>query len=126
MRVFKGTVSQSAKTNLDVDCSDDRDDRDVILRITNLGRVACRVTVTNVYDHGSVTHVLRPGQSFRERWSLESSFGWYDLSVEVDTDDSFLRRLAGHVESGRDSASDPALGGLRRIGHVRSSVAVVG
>jgi phospholipase C len=84
------------------------------------------VTVTNVYDHGAVTHVLRPGQSFRERWSLESSFGWYDLSVEVDTDGNFLRRLAGHVENGRDSASDPALGGLRRIGHARSSVAVVG
>ena len=58
------------------------------LRITNLGGVAGRVTVTNVYDGGSVTHVLRPGQSFRERWSLESSFGWYDLSVEVDTDEN--------------------------------------
>ena len=60
-------ASPSAKTNLDVDGSYDREDRDVILRITNLGHVTCRVTVTNVYDHGSVTHVLRPGQSFRER-----------------------------------------------------------
>src|SRR5258705_10495822 len=126
MRAFKGTVSQSAKTNLDVDCSYDRDGRDVILRITNIGRVTCRVTVTNVYDHGAVTHVLRPGQSFRERWSLESSFGWYDLSVEVDTDEGFLRRLAGHVENGRDTVSDPALGAPRRISHLRSSVAIVG
>ena len=127
MRAFRGTVSQSAKaTNLEVDCSYDRNDRDVILRITNLGSVAGRVTVTNVYDHGSVKHVLRPGQSFREQWSLESSFGWYDLSVEVDTDENFLRRLAGHVENNRDSVSDPALGGLRQVGHARSSVAIVG
>lgn len=126
MRAFKGAVSQPAKANLDVDFSYDRDDRDIMLRITNLGRVTCRVTVTNIYDHGAATHVLRPGQSFRERWSLGSSFGWYDLSVEVDTDENFLRRLAGHVENGRDSMSDPALGGLRRIGHAQSRVAIVG
>jgi phospholipase C len=126
MRAFKGAVSQPAKANLDVDFSYDRDDRDIMLRITNLGRVTCRVTVTNIYDHGAATHVLRPGQSFRERWSLGSSFGWYDLSVEVDTDENFLRRLAGHVENGRDSVSDPALGGLRRIGHAQSRVAIVG
>jgi len=41
---------------------------------------------------------------------LESSFGWYDLSVQTDADRDFLRRLAGHLENGRDSASDPAFG----------------
>jgi hypothetical protein len=46
--------------------------------------------------------------------------------VEVNTDENFLRRLAGHVENDRDSVSDPALGGVRRIGHARSSVAIVG
>jgi len=125
MRAFKGAVSQPAKANLDVDCSYDRDDRDIILRITNLERVTCRVTVTNIYDHGAATHVLRPGQSFRERWSLGSSFGWYDLSVEVDTDENFLRRLAGHVENGRDSMSDPALGGLRRIAQAGAAAAAM-
>ena len=54
--------------------------------------------------------VLRPGQSFHKRLSLRSSFGWYDVTVEADTDRNFLRRLAGHVENGRDSASDPAFG----------------
>jgi phospholipase C len=32
--------------------------------------------------------------------------------VTVDVDPTFGYRLAGHVETGRDSFSDPALGGL--------------
>ena len=38
-----------------------------------------------------------------------SGHGWYDLSVTSDQDDAFLRRLAGHVETGRPSTSDPAI-----------------
>jgi hypothetical protein len=29
---------------------------------------------------------LRPGQSVHTPWSLKSSFGWYDLVVEAETD----------------------------------------
>ena len=32
--------------------------------------------------------------------------------VTVTEDPSFQYRLAGHVETGRDSISDPAMGGL--------------
>ena len=38
--------------------------------------------------------------------------GWYDLIVTVAGDPTFKYRLAGHVETGQDSFSDPALGGL--------------
>jgi phospholipase C len=38
------------------------------------------------------------------------SCGWYDLGIRVESEPGFLRRLAGHVENGKDSASDPALG----------------
>jgi phospholipase C len=37
------------------------------------------------------------------------SNGWYDLAVTSDHDHAFLRRLAGHVETGRPSTSDPAI-----------------
>ena len=40
------------------------------------------------------------------------SFGWYDVILKVTEDSTFEWRLAGHVETGRDSYSDPALGGL--------------
>jgi phospholipase C len=41
---------------------------------------------------------------------LQESFGWYDLAVRVDSDALFERQLAGHVETGRPSMSDPAIG----------------
>jgi len=37
---------------------------------------------------------------------------WYDLTVTVDGDPSSKYQLAGHVETEKDSISDPALGGL--------------
>ena len=82
-----------------------------MLTITNLGKLASRITVSNAYgnDH-PVSSLLRPGHSDHQRWHLKKSFGWYDLSVVTDADPGFLRRLAGHLENGRDSGSDPALG----------------
>jgi len=114
LRSFRGNASPGAKANLDVDASYDVDGHGIGLLVTNRGPVPCRVTGASAHDQRSLVRLLRPGQSFRERWSVRSSFGWYDLALEVDTDTDFLRRLAGHVENGRDSASDPALGG---IGH---------
>jgi phospholipase C len=41
---------------------------------------------------------------------LRHVYGWYDLTITVDSDASFVRRYAGHVETGKASMSDPALG----------------
>jgi len=111
LRTFRGSASPTAKTNLRVESRYDADDDTVVLTITNLGKLATRVTVSNAYgnDH-PVSSLLRPGHSDRQRWHLKKSFGWYDLSVVTDADPGFLRRLAGHLENGRDSVSDPALG----------------
>jgi phospholipase C len=38
---------------------------------------------------------------------LGGSYGWYDLKVTSDADSTFVRRVAGHVETGRPSMSDP-------------------
>jgi len=41
---------------------------------------------------------------------LHKTFGWYDFTVTVESDASFRRQLAGHVEAGKDSMTDPAIG----------------
>ena len=41
--------------------------------------------------------------------NLSKSFGWYDLSVTISGNDHFKARLAGRVETGRQSQSDPAM-----------------
>ncbi|GAA4336547.1 phospholipase C, phosphocholine-specific [Pigmentiphaga soli] len=43
-------------------------------------------------------------------WNLESTGCWYDFIVTCEADPSFQRRLAGRVETGRHSVSDPAMG----------------
>jgi phospholipase C len=44
--------------------------------------------------------------------SLHQLYGWYDLIITVTGDPTFNYRLAGHVETGDDSISDPAIGGF--------------
>jgi phospholipase C len=41
---------------------------------------------------------------------LDKSFGWYDFTIKTADSDSYLRRFAGHVETGETSFSDPVMG----------------
>jgi phospholipase C len=110
LRQFKGTVSRAAAIDLDVDVRYDSDDSEIILRVTNQARRSSRVLIRSAYDNRTVVEVLPRGKGLEKRLSLKSSFGWYDLTVTADGDAGFLRRVAGHLENGRDSLSDPAFG----------------
>jgi phospholipase C len=66
----------------------------------------------DAYTGNATTRSLDHGESFEDELSLEEFHGWYDLIVTVAGDPTFKYRLAGHVETGADSFSDPALGGL--------------
>ncbi|MGF6755954.1 phospholipase C [Paraburkholderia sp. GAS42] len=82
------------------------------LRLENPGTARCQFTITNAYDPGAtIKHVVRGGDTDQVYLDLRKAYGWYDLSVSVDADATFARRFAGHVETGRSSMSDPALGG---------------
>jgi phospholipase C len=50
------------------------------------------------------------GSSVDLHWELATSGRWYDFAVSCDADTSYHRRFAGHVETGKDSISDPAMG----------------
>ncbi|MEV5711541.1 phosphocholine-specific phospholipase C [Actinoallomurus sp. NPDC052274] len=81
----------------------------VRLVLTNDGEQPVRLTVKDAYgDERPVTYRLRPGGHAVHVASARRRHGWYDLSI-VSDDERFLRRLAGHVESGRPSTSDPAI-----------------
>ncbi|MDB6010725.1 MAG: plcN, partial [Gammaproteobacteria bacterium] len=81
--------------------------------ITNVGTHNATVNVLDAYSGNRVTRLLQPHEKMIEAgWPLHEYFGWYDLVVTVAQDATYECRLAGHVETGRDSFSDPALGGL--------------
>ena len=42
-------------------------------------------------------------------WKLDKTAHWYDFVVTSDSDPSFNRRFAGHVETGHASVSDPGM-----------------
>jgi len=81
------------------------------LRLENPGHSRCQFTIVNAYDPKNVIHQkVRGGDNDNLYLDLRNAHGWYDLMITVDTDASFARRFAGHVETGKSSMSDPALG----------------
>ena len=85
----------------------------LVLQIANLTKNKANVTVTDAYTGKIVSAPFtRQGQEFVHDRSLEEFKGWYDLVITVEEDPTFQYRFAGHIESGRESISDPAMGGL--------------
>ncbi|GAB2564461.1 phospholipase C, phosphocholine-specific [Dyella jejuensis] len=108
LRCFKGGLA-SRRTDLQVTARDDRGSLSVTLALANEGDSRCSVTIENIYDGASMTYVLAPGDRIEKTWPLHDSYGWYDFVVHADAEPGFLRRLAGHVETGAPSVTDPAI-----------------
>jgi phospholipase C len=106
LRRFRG----GAEAGAEVTARHDGAGEQVRLVLTNGGKTTVRLTVEDAYGGAPATYPLRPGASATHVVAVRGSHGWYDVSVTSDQDEAFLRRLAGHVETGLPSTSDPALG----------------
>jgi phospholipase C len=88
-----------------------RRERGGLLSITlvNRGDAPVRLTVTpGPYPKAaSRDHLLPPGARLVDEWALRDSAGWYDVTVSAAGSDTCLCRMAGRVETGRPSTSDP-------------------
>jgi phospholipase C len=62
----------------------------------------------NAYGPKALDWPLDAGETLQQFFSLEATFGWYDFTLSAD-DAAFGQQLAGHLENGRDSFSDPAM-----------------
>jgi phospholipase C len=115
LRSFKGSVAAGTmRSRLDVRASYDTSDQGGIkLRITNTGEHTAGVTVLDAYTGRKFTRLLERRDDLKHDWSLDAFHGWYDLIVRVEGDAAFEYRLAGHVETGEDSITDPVLGGYQ-------------
>ncbi len=111
-RAFKGSVSGQQRANLDVRATYNDDCSEIALQISNRSSHVAKVSVFNRYTSKSTKLVLGPGDSDARSWSLTRSSGWYDLAIAVDGDPQFACHVAGHLENGEDSISDPIMGGL--------------
>lgn len=90
----------------------DAHERDLHVTLRNTGQRTLTFTVRPLgyVDEADLrdwtrTIKVKPGRSRTVVHSAADAHGWYDLSVTVDGDDVFRRRLMGHIENGRASVS---------------------
>ena len=81
-------------------------------------RAQPRVTVATDPRSRLVVSLAGAGQALkpegvRSVWDLRGSDHWYDLTLTQAEDPSFIQRLAGHLETGRASRTDPGIGRMR-------------
>ncbi|WP_326616831.1 phospholipase C, phosphocholine-specific [Streptomyces decoyicus] len=106
LRTYAGATSTAGP---EVTGHHDKNSGRIKLTLTNPGTTACHLTVTNAYGGKSSSITLEAGGR-QTRWvDLRHSKRWYDLRIRSGNDSTYLRRLAGHVETGEPGTSDPAL-----------------
>jgi phospholipase C len=85
------------------------DSGEVLLKLSNRNAGMTGVNVAdNAYGMPTRQYDLAPGQVVQDRWKLVESGHWYDLTVTCKGHIEFSRRMAGHVETGSASITDPA------------------
>ncbi|MFC6159707.1 phosphocholine-specific phospholipase C [Kribbella jiaozuonensis] len=98
LRTFKGKPA----TGLEITARDKAGN----LTLTITSDAARRVTIKDAYTGKSKNLDVRKGKT---TYTVTTTSRWYDISVTTTTDTTYLRRYAGHVETGAPGTSDPAI-----------------
>ena len=85
------------------------------LEVQNLTKSLQHVTVVEAYSGATVKRALLPHDAWSQNFFLNKSFGWYDFRIQTDTDSAFEHQLAGHLETGKDSITDPAIAAPKQV-----------
>ena len=78
----------------------------VVTRLRNRTAVPVKVQINDAYGRSTTVDVAGH-RSQTTTWPLAATQGWYDLTFAAG---DFEHRLAGRLETGRDSISDPLMG----------------
>lgn len=114
-RSFEGSESQpQLETKLKYQASDAAKKSltgNVVIELINKESKSLKVEINDLsYKTGKKVIDLPKGGTANLVLNLQSSHQWYDFSVKVEGNDTFEKRYAGHVETGRESFTDPAMG----------------
>lgn len=86
-----------------------KDQNTIALELKNESHAAVDLRIANAYSGSASQHALEPGKTLNQSWPLNDTHGWYDLTIAADADPGFRHRFAGHLETGKDSFTDPAI-----------------
>ncbi|HYK38354.1 phosphocholine-specific phospholipase C [Alloacidobacterium sp.] len=110
LRAFTGKASGAL---IESGAAYDTANNSVVLQLRNRGNVETTVRVLDAYANKKVSHTLAAGEDWQQPWSVNETHGWYDFVIEAEGDSAFRQQLAGHLETGKDSTSDPAIGAAK-------------
>ncbi|AUT46757.1 phosphocholine-specific phospholipase C [Achromobacter sp. AONIH1] len=112
-RHFAGRLAAGAQAAPDIQASYDAPGARLRLTLTNPGKRAVEFHIADAaYGQRAQTRRVAAGATSQCDWDVGRLGGWYDCAVTLtDTPAAaFLRRLAGRLETGKPSTSDPAMG----------------
>ena len=102
-----------ASPQAEIALAEDRAAITLMLTLRNGGTVPSQFVLTaNAYGAATpIPHDVAPGAELLLQLPLAASGGWYDFSVTVPASPGWSRRIAGRLETGKASISDPAMHG---------------
>ena len=106
LRVFQDAAPFAA---IGIETRYDATTQELVLMLRN-SAVAAREIVTRPLAYSGASarrYRLAPAEMLEDRWAIAASDHWYDIELRSG---SAIWQLAGHIETGRISRSDPAIG----------------
>jgi phospholipase C len=81
----------------------------ITVSVHNAGSSTQMVLVESVYTGAVFRKTLAPGNTVDTPLSVADNAGWYDCIVTSESNATFQQQLAGHLETGKRSITDPAI-----------------
>jgi phospholipase C len=107
-RRYQGGLDPASSVNIETTITYDIARYGITLTATNLGSERCELDIQNAYITETSRRPIDPGALIQQFFALDGTSGWYDLTLKSN-DAAFRQQLAGHLENGRDSISDPGI-----------------
>jgi phospholipase C len=83
----------------------------LVLKVSNLSAKPIDLKITdNAYKSAGQSTSVSASANATLVLNLEKNFNWYDFTVVTEENERNAIRFAGHVETGKESQSDPYMG----------------
>ena len=112
-RFFAGSgAARAVEARTAYERSDDKFTGNLLVLLRNGSDTSATIEIRdNAYGSVSTTKTVGSQEEISIVLPLEKSHGWYDFTV-AESGSHVETRCAGRVETGRESISDPAMGGI--------------
>jgi phospholipase C len=111
-RSFKN-LKKDIRTSLKYEFVNEKITGNVFLEIKNDSDKTLNIKVEDVsYRKNSKSWKVEAGSASSVRFDLSKYHNWYDLRITADEIQGYEVQYAGHVDTGKESFTDPAMGGI--------------